>query len=74
MRGLFSLLPFATDAKESGTPTDAGTTIRTGRVRRRSFPMGWEERLACRRPTAVLAKGTYVNPRRNSGHASWDAV
>ena len=58
--GPFSLLPFAPYAKESGTPTDAGTTIRTGRVRRRPGPMGWEERLACRRPTAVLAKGTYV--------------
>ena len=23
-------------------------------------PMGWEEQLACRRPTAALAKGTYV--------------
>jgi hypothetical protein len=30
--------------------------------------------LACRRPTAALAEGTYVDPRRNSGQVSWDVA
>ena len=37
------------------------SNLRTGQVRRRPFPMGWEEQLACFvRPASVAASGTIV--------------
>ena len=66
--GAFSLLPFAACAKGSGTPTDAGLVSAPAGAARAlvscPFPIcGGGFRggtLACRRPTAALAKGTYV--------------
>jgi hypothetical protein len=54
--GGFSLLPFAALAKGSGTPTDADD--HPPHLAMRLVPR--RGTIACRRPTAALAEGTYV--------------
>ena len=72
--GAFSLLPFATEAKGSGTPTGVGNNLRTGRVRRRPHPMGWEGAARLSASHRGSRRGDLRHPRRNPGHVSWDAV
>jgi hypothetical protein len=66
--GAFSLLPFATESKRKRNADRRGSYLRTGRCGARPVsspsPICGEGfrggTLACRRPTAALAKGTYV--------------
>jgi hypothetical protein len=68
MRGSFLFFPSPPKAKGSGTPTDAGLVSAPAGAARAliscPFPICGEGfrggTLACRRPTAALAKGTYV--------------
>ena len=58
--GAFSLLPFATEAKGSGTPTGVSSNLRTGQVRRRAnapaSPVGVPPRLSPRGLTSPKAQ------------------
>jgi hypothetical protein len=69
-----SPLPFAVDAKESGTPTDAGKNHphRPGAAPLRPDGLGGAARLSAFHRGS--RQGDLRHPRRNSGHVSWDAV